>query len=75
MSAGARRAIVDEMSLRAQGGEASHGRARAIHIALNVAHGELSERNCVYDLNVAETLEDARPSFPMRCADPWEREP
>lgn len=39
---------------------------------LNAAHEELAELR--HDLRVAERYEDSRPSFPMRCAEPGERE-
>jgi hypothetical protein len=40
---------------------------------LNAAHEELAELR--HDLRVAERFEGSRPSFPMRCAEPWEHEP
>jgi hypothetical protein len=48
-------------------------RFNRIVAAVNVVFEEVSELR--HDLDVAARFEDSRPSFPMRAASPWEREP
>lgn len=58
---------------RASAGAEVHRRIDRAFMRLNEAAEELSELR--HALGVAERFEDSRPSFPMRCMGPGEREP
>ena len=45
-----------------------------VNAALAAIHEEISETRRALNLAETTTEADERPSFPMRCAEPWERE-